>query len=101
MNTFMKLALVAAISGSAVLPIAAHAADKPAAPAQTASAEAQKPASFATMDKDKSGEVSMTEFMKNSGLKESPAKIRQEFASLDKNKDHKLSEAEVGATSVQ
>jgi len=103
MNTLKAFALVTLISGAAVAPMAAHAAeaaakaDAKAAPAKVAVATPAK--DQIAGDKNHDGFLSLKEF-EAANPKESKADAKAKFASLDKNKDKKLSAEEVGATTT-
>lgn len=102
MNTFKKFALVAVMTGTAIAPLVAKAAnnDMKAEPAKVAMNKMEMP-DFAKIDKDHSGKISLTEYLKDSGLKETPAQIKEKFASMDKNHDGSLTKDEFSGTMVQ
>ncbi|PZQ43814.1 MAG: hypothetical protein DI551_11380 [Micavibrio aeruginosavorus] len=107
MHTVKKFAFLGLLS--MLVPLASHEARaannedayKPAHKIVVSKAETQKPADFSTTDADHSGAISMKEFMAHSGLKESPKKIHESFAALDKNHDRKLTPEEFSGSVVR
>ena len=106
MNSFKKFALITLISAGAASPLVAHAASNnedgyKSAPMKVATATTTKAqAGLGAIDKNHDGAISLKEF-EASNPKEAAAQAKEKFASLDKNKDHKLSAEEYGTSSVQ
>lgn len=100
MNTLKKFALAAVMTTIAGLPVAgAFAAEITTMqkPAETHKAvELNTATGFEAADKDHSGALSLKEYSEGLGEKETK-QVKDRFASLDKNKDNKLEQAELAS----
>jgi hypothetical protein len=95
MKTTAKYLAIAALTAVIALPVAAKAAETKAPMAAPAPAAM----SFQSLDVNHDKELTLGEFEK--AFKHGDSKVKEEFASLDKNRDHKLNAAEYAGTVKQ